>query len=222
MKRYEGCNGISGWFLSHLGWFIVVGVILLLILTARGNAQTLEKKDFDFTIKGTYSLYQNNEIKGGVGAKAEFTWKWLYMWGSFESANLTIGERTSIEEYRSHEPISGSVILYGIGEGVKFKIIGGLNVFGEIGYYIPTTNMGRSVNNGEFYNLNPNWGATVGLNFNQKLYKDLYVNAFGGYRYLALQEDWDKMYKGTDMCYQTEEKRNFSTVIFGIGLRYNF
>ncbi len=34
MKRYEGCNGIGGWFISHLGWFIVIAVVLLLILVA--------------------------------------------------------------------------------------------------------------------------------------------------------------------------------------------
>jgi hypothetical protein len=36
MKRYEGCSGVSGWIISHLGWFIVIGIMTLFVFILKG------------------------------------------------------------------------------------------------------------------------------------------------------------------------------------------
>ena len=36
MKRYEGCSGVSGWLISHLGWFVILGIIALFLFLLQG------------------------------------------------------------------------------------------------------------------------------------------------------------------------------------------
>ncbi len=67
MKRYEGCNGVGGWFISHLGWFIVVVVVFVLMLVAvKCHAQ---KSDEINKWQFNANIHQVNNVNNNVTAK---------------------------------------------------------------------------------------------------------------------------------------------------------
>ena len=199
-------------------------------------------KDFDFTIKGVYSVYQDRDLlEDGKGMKGELGWKFIYLWGSWERTELRLtGQR------------AGNVDLFGIGLGGKVALFKPLSIFLEAGYYIPDSELARNANRyweGVYYKwyktldevgctpdlartytdyryeLKSGFGGSVGLDFNQEIYRGLHLNMFGGYRFLNLREDWDAYHptnRSPGNYIQTKEKRSFSGGQFGAGLSYKF
>lgn len=216
---------------------LVIPVAIFLILI--GIVTGALAKDFDFTIKGTYFIYQDKDLTtDGKGIKAELQYKYLYLWGSREQTELRLtGQR------------AGDISLYGVGLGGKVELVKRLSAFVEVGYYIPysalqkstqtyaegvyykwyrcVSELGQAQYAGVFtkytYELKSNFGGSAGLVFNQELYKGLSLNISGAYRFLNLPENWDAASpKDPNYYIQTKEKRSFSGGQFGIGLNYKF
>lgn len=215
-------------------WLLFAVLVLLTMLLP--NAQA---KDFDLSVKGVYSVYQDRDlVKDGKGVKGELRWKYVYLWGSWESTELRLtGQR------------AGGIDLFGVGIGGKVRLFKPLSVFVEGGYYIPNADLQKDTQAGaegvyykwyrtlneigvpqyasQFtqykYELKSNFGGSMGLELNQEIYKGVSVNLFGAYRFLNLKEDWDAYHPTIPNYYiQTKEKRSFSGGQFGIGLNYSF
>src|SRR4030043_2190435 len=109
-------------------WVIIVALLFGVLI---GLAEAGESSKIDLSIKGTYSIYQDRDIlEDGKGLKWEIRYDWVYIWGSWEATELRLtGQR------------AGSIDLYGFGPGIKIKLVDGLFIFGEIGYYIPRSEL---------------------------------------------------------------------------------
>lgn len=217
--------------MSTKSLIIVFGIIFFTVISANAG-------EINFRIKGIYSIYQDKDLReDGKGIKTEGQWEWFYLWGSWEKT-----------EMRLTGQVAGDINLYGIGIGSKIKILKPLSIFLEVGYYIPDSDLEKNTQrfgegvgyywirtlkeidlNNEFfrgfnhykYELKSNFGGSVGLEFEQIIYKGLSLNLFGAYRFLNLKEDWDA-FNPAGLCIQTKEKRSFSGGQFGIGLNYKF
>jgi len=219
---------------------ILIYLSIALLLLA-GNSYAEEKeKNFDFSIKGAYSIYQDKDLaKDGKGIKGELRYKYAYLWGSWEQTELRLtGQR------------AGDIALYGVGLGGKVMVLKPFSIFLEVGYYIPSSELednAMTYREGVYYKwlktltdcglphyasqftrytykLKPGFGGSIGLELNQQIYKMLYINLFGAYRFLNLNEDWDAYDpdKQIHNRIQTKEKRDFSGGIFGVGVTYKF
>lgn len=212
---------------------LLVSVFVWLILPFYAQA-----KDFEITLKGVYTIYQDRDLReDGKGIKGEVRWKYLYLWGTWEQT-----------EMRLTGQVAGNLNLYGVGVGTKIKVLKPLSVFIETGYYIPSSDLQKNTMkyaegvgyywvrtlkeiglDNEFfrgfnryrYEIKPNIGGSIGLEFEQVIYKNLSLNLFGAYRLLNLKEDWDA-FNSIGQNIQTKEKRSFSGGQFGIGLSYRW
>ena len=220
--------------------WVIIGALLFGMLIGFAEAEELPK-GFDLSIKGTYSIYQDRDIlEDGKGLKWEIRYDWAYIWGSWEATELRLtGQR------------SGSIDLYGFGPGIKIKLVDGLFIFGEIGYYIPRSELQKDtmtyfegayyhwmkicndigrpdlipIYNQYKYEIKPSIGGTVGVEFKQKVWENWELNISLAYRFLNLKEDWDAYPlhpTGPADYIQTKEKRSFSGGMIGVGATYRF
>lgn len=226
--------------------FLSLLAVLFTITICAARAEEAKKKDFDLSIKGVYTVYQDRDLqKDGTGIKGELRWKYVYLWGGWERTEMRLtGQR------------AGELSLYGFGLGSKIELVKGLSIFGEVGYYIPNSDLANDPMkysegiyykwvklaadtgcpdptataqkyNSYTYELNSGIGGSLGLEFRQEIYKELFLGLFGMYRFLNLREDWDARDLRPTNQYpnawlQTKEKRSFSGGVFGIGLDYRF
>lgn len=213
--------------------------VLIAVVSLTMFLPDAKAKDFDFTIKGVYSIYQDRDLlEDGKGVKGELQWKYIYLWGSWEQTELRLtGQR------------AGGIDLFGVGLGGKVTLLKPISLFVEAGYYIPNADLQKKTqiySEGVYYKwyrtlneiglesyasqftrykyeLKPNFGGSIGLELDQEIYKGLSVNLFGAYRFLNLKEDWDAYHSTIPGCYiQTKEKRSFSGGQFGAGFSYRF
>jgi hypothetical protein len=225
--------------IKEMVMFLSLLAVLFIITICAARAEDVKKKDFDFTVRGVYTIYQDRDLReDGTGVKGELRYKWFYLWGSWERTELRLtGQR------------AGGIDLFGVGLGGKVTLLKPISLFVEAGYYIPNADLQkktqvyaegvyykwyRTLNEiglqgyaSQFtqykYELKSNFGGSVGLEVNQQIYKGLSVNLFGAYRFLNLKENWDAYHSTIPGCYiQTKEKRSFSGGQFGAGLSYKF
>jgi hypothetical protein len=212
---------------------ITIIVILILVgLLIPGQGQTL-----DLTVRGRWNFFSDNSLEQGKGIEGKVGHKWVFLWGSYDTTQMRLyGQR------------AGDIGLYGVGGGVRIKLVDGLFINGELGYFSPSSTMaddpgkfnetlgfviGGYIDDIDYspsskswystydYQLKGNIGGSVGLDFVHKIYKKLFFNFNGDYRFLKLPETF-KGIGSEESWIEFKGHRNFSGGIIGIGLKYDF
>lgn len=142
----------------------------------------------------TFNVYDSDRIKSEVGAKASVG-KRFYLWGSYEHPRLQLVGQNM-----------GAVELWGAGLGFRHELNDRLELFGEFGYFWPSTDPADNIrdeavatslrkDHGEpglhwehtVYKLSSDYGARLGLSYAATKRTHLSL----AYRYLSLNEALD-------------------------------
>ena len=146
------------------------------------------------SIGPTFNVYESERIKSEFGAKVEVGER-FYAWGSYEHPRLQLVGQNM-----------GELELWGAGLGFRHELNDRLDVFGEFGYFWPSTDPADNIrdeavatslrkDHGEpglhwehtVYKLSSDYGARLGLSYaaTDAIYLSL------AYRHLSLNEALD-------------------------------
>ena len=177
---------------------------------------------------GLYSLYQNENIENGRGFKLSADWAFpIYPWTLYEKTLLRFGgqEMTNIG-------------IYGGGFGIKKK-----GWFVELGRYIPKPSLRPSYKealwleinrvvspgldpagyhgNGFTYEINDDFGFSVGKEFEYPLTDSLSLQFLATYRWLRFKDVIICHFNSTTY-WEVYDYRDFSGILVNLGFEWRF
>ena len=161
---------------------------------------------FGFEIEPRISCqaYNDSGLSRGKNYELRLKHKGVFLFGSYDNLhNRFFGQE------------AGSLDIFGCGAGIEKKISKGISLWISCGYYDPKNGMeGKTISEDmvhkanyealvrelisrlgdEYtweaytYEINPNFGGAVGIDFRKKLTRELLIGMFASYRYLRFNE----------------------------------
>lgn len=206
-------------------------LIILASLTARAS-------DLSITAKGGVYLPTDKELQSGYSVQADLNWRVFYLFGQYiETERRIAGQR------------AGMTNIWGFGLGMKVPIGDYVKVWGQMGYYHPTTDLvdgskyeeshwlywkewgaPRNYDVGWYthqydYKIQGNFGGALGIDLLYPISKYMTVGFSAGYQSLKLQETFYARSKGWTQqagWIQTIEDKNYSGFTLGIEASWRF
>ena len=194
----------------------------------------------DWSLEGKTGQYfpTDKEIQNGHFAQINLIRQDIYIFGSLINSERRLGGQRA-----------GEIDIYGIGLGIKFPISKYVKFWGQVGYYIPDSQMSgtmqfeesqwlnwrdwgqRFAYNGVIplriysYDIQSNFGGAIGLEGQRPLTKHLSIGMDVGYNFLQFIETFKAIHPNVAQngsWIETRQDKNFGGATLGLKISYKF
>ena len=194
--------------------------------------------DLSLTAKGGVYLPTDKELQSGYTAQVDLNWKAFYAFGQYIETRRRIGGQRA-----------GTANIWGFGLGMKVPVGDYIKVWGQMGYYHPTTDLvdgskyeeshwlywkewgaPRNYDVGWYthqydYKIQGNFGGALGIDLLYPISKHVTAGFSAGYQVLGFKETFYARGKGwTQECgwIQAIKDKNYSGFILGMEATWRF
>lgn len=210
-------------------WLIVL-FIMLFVVPAMAS-------DFSLSAKGGVYLPTDKELQSGYSAQVDLSWRVFYVYGQYIETQRRIAGQ-----------LAGTTDVLGFGLGMKVPLNSYIKVWGQIGYYLPTTDLtdgnkyaeshgfywnkwglehGYNVHAYSIYEykIQGSLGGALGVDMSYPISKHITANFSTGYYTLKFHETFYARvpnWKPTSGRIQTISDKDYSGITFSIGTTIKF